>query len=101
VAAAVIGVIGSFSGAPLVTHQWIAVAFLAAGSWASLVAQFKLHGVTGEAEAHQAIAPVVHAYILLLSAVAVAHRAELAVPLILFYLGFLWVLKHRPMREQI
>jgi hypothetical protein len=84
-----------------VTHQWIAVAFLAAGSWASLVAQFKLHGVTGEAEAHQAIAPVVHAYILLLSAVAVAHRAELTVPLILFYLGFLWVLKHRPMREQI
>jgi 4-hydroxybenzoate polyprenyltransferase len=100
-AAAALGVVAAFPGGGLEVHHWIALAFLAAGAWATLLAQFKLHGVTDEAQAHEAIAPVVHAFLLILSAIAVAHRAAWAVPLVLFYLGFLWVLKHRPMREQI
>jgi 4-hydroxybenzoate polyprenyltransferase len=101
VAAAALAVAGSYAGGTLAAHHWVAAAFLSAGVWASLLAQIRLHGVTHDSEAHQAIAPVVHAYILLLSAVAVAHKPDWALPLVIFYAGYVLVLRCRPMREQI
>ena len=53
-----------------VQEQVGTVLFFAAGAGMSLLAQLRLHRVRDEREAHRAISLVVHAYILLLSAVA-------------------------------
>jgi 4-hydroxybenzoate polyprenyltransferase len=98
---AVAAVAGTLRGGPLAGQQWMALALLGAGAFASALAQFNLHGVVTESEAHRAISPVVHAYILLLAAVAVAHQPNWVIPLVLFYAGFLWILKRRPLKEQI
>jgi 4-hydroxybenzoate polyprenyltransferase len=85
----------------LTTEGGLAVGFLAAGTVASLIAQLRLHGVGEEQQAHRAITPVVHAYILLLAGIAAAYKPHWAPALVLFYLGFLATLNRRPMREQI
>jgi 4-hydroxybenzoate polyprenyltransferase len=79
----------------------LAIAFAVAGGVASAAAQVRLHRVRCEEQAHEAIAPVVHAYILLLSSIAVAHRADWFLPLALLYAGFVLVLRRRPARNQI
>ena len=79
----------------------LAVAFLIAGSVASAVAQVRLHAVRRDEEAHRAIAPVVHAYLLLLAGVAAAAQPAWALPLVLFYLAFIVVLRARPVAAQI
>ena len=81
--------------------SWTAVLFGLAGVGATLVAQLQLHAVREEAESHHAIALVVHAYQLLLSGIAVLLRPAWALPLVLFYLGFVIVLRARPARDQI
>jgi 4-hydroxybenzoate polyprenyltransferase len=75
--------------------------FGAAGAAILLFAQYRLHLVHSEKEAHRAIAPVVHAYLLLLSAIAVRNKPEWAVGLVLFYAGFIATMKFRPMASQI
>ena len=67
----------------------------------SFTAQVRLHNVTTDAEAHRAIAPVVHAYILLLAGLAAAHRPMWFPGLALFYLAFVGVMARRPMAAQI
>ncbi|UCF18629.1 MAG: UbiA family prenyltransferase [Gemmatimonadota bacterium] len=79
----------------------VALLFLAAGTGATVIAQLRLHRVRHEGEAHRAIAPVVHAYILLLSAVAVAFKPAWSSALAIFYIAFLAAMKGRPMRRQI
>ncbi|MEK6570090.1 MAG: UbiA family prenyltransferase [Bacteroidota bacterium] len=72
-----------------------------AGAATSVFAQLRLHIVYSEKDAHRAIAPVVHAYLLLLSAIAVAQRPDWAIALIVFYAGFIVTMKFRPMAAQI
>ena len=71
-----------------------------AAVWSAL-GQARLHKVRTEADAHRAITPVVHAYILLLSAIAVALQPEWGPLLVILYAGFFIVLARRPMKEQI
>jgi hypothetical protein len=57
--------------------------------------------VRRDEEAHRTIAPVVHAYLLLLIGVASAAQPAWALPLLLFYLAFIVVLRARPVAAQI
>jgi hypothetical protein len=75
--------------------------FSFAGLGASAIAQVRLHGVQSEKEAHSAIAPVVHAYILLLSGIAAAQKPNWGPALLFVYLGFVVTVKLRPMKQQI
>lgn len=78
-----------------------ALVLAAAGIAAACIAQIRLHAVRDERQAHRAIAPVVHAYILLLAAVAAAQRPGWTLGLFLFYAAFVLTMRSRPMREQI
>ena len=75
--------------------------FFAVAVAVSCVAQVRLHKVKTDVGAHHAIAPVVHSYILLLSAVACTQRPEWAGLFILFYAVFVGVLNIRPAQDQI
>lgn len=74
---------------------------LAAGSAVAIASQVRLHSVRDEGQAHRAIAPVVHAFILLLAAVALAHKPGWAPGLSIYYAAFVVTLRRRPMRQQI
>ena len=78
-----------------------ALALAGGGVGAVLLAQYRLHRVTDERDAHRAIAPVVHAYLLLLAALAAAHQPTWTIPLALGYGAFVLVLHRRPMQTQI
>lgn len=65
------------------------------------VAQVRLHKVTSDAMAHSAITPVVHGYVLILSSIVCLRKPEWSQFLIIFYAGFLLVMKARPARNQI
>jgi 4-hydroxybenzoate polyprenyltransferase len=75
--------------------------FLTLGVSLALIAQVRLHRVTCDSVAHRAIAPVVHAYILLLGALVMAFEATWTLPVILFYAAFIVTLRFRPMQAQI
>jgi len=77
------------------------LAFAAAALVAALIAQSRTHRVTSDRDAYRAIGPGVHAYVLLMAAVAAAARPSWAVGLALFYAGFVATLRRRPMAEQI
>ena len=80
----------------------LAAAPFATGALAAIVmAQARTHAVTDHCEAHRAIGPVVHAYLLLLSAVAAAAQPLWVPGLALFYAGFVLTLHRRSMAEQI
>jgi len=97
-AAAVVSVLG---GVPLELRSLPVLGFLVAGIAATTLAQVRLHSVRKEAQAYHAIAPVVHAYILLLSAIAAAAEPRWWAGLALFYLAFELAMRRRPMNEQI
>jgi 4-hydroxybenzoate polyprenyltransferase len=78
-----------------------AFVFLAAGFAYAGLAQVRLHRVRGEHDAHRAIEPVVHAYILLLAAVAAFQKPDWTHALVLFWIGFVVTMESRPMKEQI
>ncbi|HSD63829.1 MAG TPA: UbiA family prenyltransferase [Ignavibacteriaceae bacterium] len=77
------------------------ILFFLAGLSYSIYAQFKLHKVKTDEGAFTAIAPVVHAYILLLSSITLASHPEWWIPIVIFYSGYLIVLKIRPAKEQV
>jgi 4-hydroxybenzoate polyprenyltransferase len=68
---------------------------------ASVLAQVRLHRVRSEAEAHRAIGPIVHSYVLLLSAVALALRPSWILLLVAYYVAFCVTIWRRPARQQI
>jgi len=76
-------------------------AFAFAGVAAAIVGQVRLHRVKTDGEAHRAIGPVVHSYILLLSAIAVMHQTEWIPGLLLFYGAFIVTMNNRPGKNQI
>ena len=82
-------------------HVAAGLAFAAVALVAAVIAQARTHGVTSDRDAYRAIAPGVHAYVLLMAAVAAAARPSWAVVLALFYAGFVATLRRRPMAEQI
>jgi 4-hydroxybenzoate polyprenyltransferase len=78
-----------------------AIVFTYAGITATVFTQLELHTVHTDREAHKAIVPCVHSYILLLSSLIVLNKPDWFIPLILFYIFYLAVLKIRPAKEQI
>jgi 4-hydroxybenzoate polyprenyltransferase len=78
-----------------------ALVFAYGGIGASIFSQMNLHSVKTDAEAHRAIAPCVHSYILLLSSLAILNQPEWFIPLLAFYSVYIIVLKVRPAKEQI
>jgi 4-hydroxybenzoate polyprenyltransferase len=75
--------------------------FLASGTMATLVGQVRIHRVRLESDAHRAIEPVVHAYILLLAGVAVLHKPSWTLALAVFYAAYALAMRVRPERAQI
>ena len=74
---------------------------MAGGFAAAAIAQVRLHRTTNDLEAHHAISPVVHGYILVLSGVTVSHKPEWVLPLLLFYGAFVFTMCVRPAKNQI
>ena len=79
----------------------IAVVLSFVGTLTALAAQVRLHRVSSDEEAHSAIAPVVHSYILVLSSIVCFQKPEWTAFLIVFYAAFVLVLKIRPAKNQI
>jgi len=79
----------------------VGLALIALGTATAILGQVRLHWVTEESEAHRAISLVVRAYVLLLAGLAAVYRPGWSPFLILFCAAFEWVLRRRPMREQI
>jgi 4-hydroxybenzoate polyprenyltransferase len=75
--------------------------FFIPGLVLAVYSQIWLHKIRSEKEAHRSIVPVVHTYILLLSSIAVLNKPGWFIPLILFYTGFIAVMKLRPYQQQI
>lgn len=75
--------------------------FLVTGAAATLLGQVRIHRVRFEAEAHRAIEPVVHAYILLLAAVASLHEPTWTAGLATFYAAYVIAMRVRPEPAQI
>jgi hypothetical protein len=67
----------------------------------AILGQVRLHAVRTDEEAHRAISPVVHSYILLLSCLAAFQKPEWAFLLAVFYAVFVLVMKARPATNQI
>jgi 4-hydroxybenzoate polyprenyltransferase len=78
-----------------------AAAFAIAGVVAAFVGQIRLHRVKTDSEAHRAIAPVVHSYILLLSAITITEKTSWIPGILLFYAAFVMVMNGRPEKSQI
>ena len=79
----------------------IAVTGLLAGSAISLAAQLRLHRVRDDETAYRAVVPVVQAYLLIVAAIASAHRPEWSGALALFVASGFLSLANRPHRSQI
>jgi 4-hydroxybenzoate polyprenyltransferase len=78
-----------------------ALVFIYTGIGMSLLTQISLHSVKTDDEAHLAIAPCVHCYILILSGLTIFNKPEWFIPLLIFYLLYIFTLKLRPAKEQI
>jgi 4-hydroxybenzoate polyprenyltransferase len=78
-----------------------ALIFIYTGIGVSVFTQMNLHSVKSDSEAHRAIAPCVHSYILLLSGLAILNKPDWFISLLIFYLLYIFTLKLRPAKEQI
>jgi 4-hydroxybenzoate polyprenyltransferase len=102
-ALAVLALVGAIEVLRLTSLTGLAAAapFVIGAGAASFTAQVRLHKVTTDAQAHRAIGPVVHGYILILAGVAAAHHPTWFPGLALFYLAFVGVMSRRPVAAQI
>ena len=78
-----------------------ALIFLYTGIGVSIFTQMNLHCVNSDADAHRAITPCVHSYILLLSGIAILNNPDWFTYLLIFYILYIITLKLRPARNQI
>jgi 4-hydroxybenzoate polyprenyltransferase len=109
-ALAVLGAILALAASPLeagagashgIAATLLPLGLVTLGGLASLVAQVRLHAVQEDREAHVAVAPVVHAYVLLLAGIAAAYRPGWSPVLVLFLIAYWLTIRARPAREQI
>ncbi len=87
----------TYSSAQLATI----VLFAGAGIFSTVLAQARLHNVADDKDAHRAINPVVHAYVLLLSAITATQQPSWALFLAAFYAAFVVTMRRRPEAQQI
>jgi len=79
----------------------VAALFIVPAAGWSFIAQWRLHGVEHDSEAHVAIGPVVHTYVLLLAGIAVAHQPTWIVWIVPFVATYALTMRARPMAAQI
>lgn len=79
----------------------LAGVFAVCGVGVLLYTQVRAHGVRSEKEAYKAVAPVVHAYLLILGAIVLSHKPGWSWAMIAFYVAFVLTMKFRPERTQI
>ena len=77
------------------------ITFAVSGIFMMLLSQKRLHHVTSDEEAHAAITPTVHGYILLLSAIISLQQPAWIELLALNYAAFIVAMRLRPERSQI
>ena len=78
-----------------------ALIFFYTGIGMSILTQISLHNVKTDAEAHLAIVPCVHCYILFLSGLSILNKPEWFIYLLGFFFLYIFTLIVRPAREQI
>lgn len=78
-----------------------ALFFLITSMVLTIVGQIFLHKVNTDEGAHSAIALVVHSYILQFTGLTLLRKPEWLFFLIIFYIGFIFVMKVRPEKNQI
>ncbi len=90
-----------FVGRNFVLFHWIGGLFGISGVAVLIYTQIMAHRVHSEKQAHKAVVPVVHVYILLLSSIVLSQKPHWAAGLIVFYAAFVLTMKLRPERNQI
>ena len=75
--------------------------FLLIGFGAVILGQVRLHRVQTDKDAHTAIVPVVHSYILILTGLSVLRQQTWIIPLLIFYGLYVLVMQLRPAQDQI
>jgi geranylgeranylglycerol-phosphate geranylgeranyltransferase len=83
------------------SFSFVSILFLIGGTAVLLLGQFRLHLVKTDDESYQAISYVVHSYILLLSAIAAVNKPDWGLFLFIYYSFYLFILKIRPVKNQI
>jgi len=78
-----------------------ALIFVYTGIGMSILTQISLHNVKTDAEAYVAIVPCVHCYILFLSGLAIFNKPDWFIPLLIFFLLYVFTLVLRPAKDQI
>ncbi len=78
-----------------------ALIFISAGLYTGIFTQFNLASVKSDSEAHKAIVPCLHSYILLLSGLTILNRPDWLLPLLFFYLLYTITMNIRPVKGQI
>jgi membrane-bound ClpP family serine protease len=76
-------------------------ALVGAGALAFLLGGIRLQSNRRDREAHRAIVPVVHGYILLLAGIASSRQPDWLVPLLVFYGSFWVVMRNRTEQSQV
>lgn len=99
--ACVVALYASVAGHELGTGDAVAAVLLFVGVATAVTAQLRLHRVRDEGQAHHAISPVVHTFILQLAAIAAVQKPSWAPVLLLYYVAYKAVMRRRPMKEQI
>jgi len=89
------------SGPIEVIGALLTVVLIGSGILAAVTGHARLHTVREDDEAHRAIVPIVHAYMLLLTGAAVAFQPGWAQVLVPFLAGYFVTMAARPARQQI
>ena len=83
------------------SYWFVSIIFLIIGIVILLTAQIRLHFVNTDEESYRPISFVVHAYILILSAITLANKPTWSLALMVYYLCYLFTLNLRPSKNQI
>ena len=81
--------------------HWVSLPFFAAAVVVLVMAQVGIHRIRDEHKAFKPIAHVVRGFILLRLTEIVLLRPLWAPAVLIFYLGFEWILHRRPSKEQV
>ncbi len=83
------------------TFRWFAGLFGVSGLLVLLYTQIMAYRLRSEKDAHQAVVPVVHAYILILGSIVISQKPAWTLWIFVFYAAFVLTLKFRPEQNQI
>lgn len=74
---------------------------LGTGVWLIIISQYRLHYIRRDADAHMAIIPGLHGYVLLLGSIIAVNQPSWLAPLVIFIATYMIAIYKRPERTQI